>query len=252
MKKKILSAIILLAALSQVQAQDGSHSKKSATNIDGKNMVELNVLALPLKNFSVNYHRQIARKITVGITLRAMPNGALPFEKSFRKAIKDSTAKRQLDNFKVSSYAFIPEIRFYLGKKGAFHGFYIALFGNIGHYSVRLPYSYSDNGADETLQMTGNINTITGGFMLGTQWNLSKSFYIDLHFIGPNVGSASGSISGNGSLSSSEQTSLKKSLDDINIPFVKTSNTVTPNGATLKLSGPWVGIRSGVCIGFRF
>ncbi len=254
MKKLIFSVLILFSTLPIVKAQSDTvsaddNSQKASVH---KNMVEINLFALPLKNFSLNYQRQITRKTTVGLTARLMPDGLLPFEKSFRSSIKDSTAKAQIDNFKVGNYAVMPEIRFYFSRKGAFHGFYVSLFASFAHYSASLPYNYTDSNVNKTIQLNGSVNSITGGFMLGAQWNIGKSVYLDLHIIGPNYGSSSGSISGHTTLSASEQSALKSSLDGLNIPIVKTSSTVDANGAKLSFSGPWAGIRSGLCIGFRF
>lgn len=254
MKKIFLSALLLVCGFQAIQAQNDTTiaSSKSNDGIPHKNMVELNLFALPIRNFSVNYQHQITRKTTVGVTARLMPDGLLPFEKSIRGSIQDSTAKSQLDQFKVGNFAVMPEIRFYLGHKGAFHGFYVALFASIAHYNASLPYNYTDSNVSKTIQLSGNVNSISGGFMLGAQWNLGKVVYLDLHLIGPNFGSASGSISGQTTLSSSEQSALKSSLDGLNLPIVKTSSTVNANGAKLSFSGPWAGIRSGLCLGFRF
>ena len=254
MKKIILSAVVFFSAMQILQAQNDTMAapRNSSPAITKKNMVEINLLALPLKNFSLNYQRQITRKTTVGLTARLMPNGTLPYEKSFRNSISDSATKAQFDQLKVGNYAVMPEIRFYLSRKGAFHGFYIALFGSIAHYSADLPYSYTDSNVNKSIQLSGSINSITGGFMLGASWNLGKFIYLDLHLVGPNFGSATGSISGKTPLSPSEQSSLKSSLDGLNIPLVKSSSTVDANGAKLSLSGPWAGIRSGLCIGVRF
>ncbi len=176
----------------------------------------------------------------------------IPFENTIKSNISDSTTKSQLDNFRVGNFAIMPEIRFYFSRKGAYHGFYIAPFASYAHYTGSLPYNYTDNNVDKSFQMSGSINSFTGGLLFGAQWNLGKMVFIDLHFLGPNYGSCNGSISGKGSLSSDEQSSLKSSLDELDVPLAKTSNTVDANGATLNFSGPWAGIRSGLCIGVKF
>jgi hypothetical protein len=254
MKRIILTAILFLMATALLKAQTDSTNtvKKPAPLTIKKNLVKINLFALGLRNISLQYERQITRKTTIGLTLREMPNGLLPFEKSFRNSISDSSTKSQLDNFKVGNFAIIPEIRFYFSRRGAFHGFYIAPFASYAHYTANLPYQYTDNGEDKSIQLAGSVNCITGGLMFGAQWSLGKVVYLDLHIIGPNFGSCNGSINGSTSLSPDEQSALKSSLDDLNVPLVTTSSTVDANGATLKFSGPWAGIRSGLCIGVRF
>ena len=245
-----LIAIILTAPL---QAQDESATnKKIEEPVNQKNLVKLNLFALALKNITVQYERVISKKSTVALNLRLMPKSGLPFKSSFRDAIDDPNTKKQIDDFKTGNFAFMPEIRFYLGRKGAYHGFYIAPFFSYAHYTAELPYIYNDNGTDKTILLSGSVNTITGGLMFGTQWKIGKAIYLDWWIFGPHYGSSNGSISGTQSLSPSEQTSLKADLDNFDVPLVKTTNTVDANGATLNFKGPWAGIRSGLCIGIGF
>ena len=247
----ILIAIVSMAPF--LHAQDTTSMTKIITKpVHHNNIVKVNLLALGLKTITIQYERVIGRKTTLAVGLRMMPKGNLPFEHNFRSAVKDSTTQNQLDNFKTSNFAIMPEIRFYLSRKGAYHGFYIAPFISYSHYTASLPYNYTDNGADETIPLSGSTNTISGGLMFGAQWKIGKTLYLDWWIFGPNYGSSKGSLSGTQSLSASEQTSLKSSIDGLNVPLVKTTSTVSANGAILNFNGPWAGIRSGLCIGFRF
>jgi Protein of unknown function (DUF3575) len=255
MKKFIFFFAIFSTSISIVNAQVDSTSvnKNNKVQTNQQNFLEISLTSLPLRNFNLDYQRRITRKTSVGLVARLMPNGPIPFEQTIRSNISDSTTKSQINNVRVGDFAIMPEIRFYFGHRGAFHGFYLALFGNLGHYSISLPYNYTDsNNVNQTIQMSGKMNTITGGFMLGAQWSIGKVVSIDLHILGPNYGSAKGSISGTGSLSSSDQSSLQSSLNDLKIPLVTTTSTVNANGAKLNFSGPWAGIRSGISVGVRF
>ena len=249
MKKIILFLVVIIAAAPLLHAQDND---KMEPQVNQKNLVKLNLLAFTFKSITVQYEREITRKTTVGLTLRAMPNSSLPFRSSIKKLINDPNTESQVDNFKTSNFAFMPEIRFYLGRKGAYHGFYIAPFFSYAHYTGNLPYTYTDSGVNKTIPLSGGNNTITGGLMFGAQWQLGKSFYLDWWMLGPHYGSSNGSISGKKSLSSSEQYALKSALDGISIPLLTTTNSVDANGATVYFKGPWAGVRSGLCIGFRF
>jgi hypothetical protein len=247
MKFYLLMGGLLLSCSLAVQAQEDS-----AMTAAKKNLIKLNLFALPLKNFTVQYERAIAKKTTLALNVRVMPQSTLPFKNSFRDAISDQNTKDQVDNFKTGNFALMPELRFYLSKRGAFHGFYIAPFFSYAHYTADLPYNYDDNGVNKTIPLSGNINTISGGLMFGAQWSLSKTVYLDWWIFGPHYGSCNGSISGQKSLSSSEQASLKSDLDNLDIPLAKISSTVNANGATVNFSGPWAGIRSGLALGIRF
>jgi len=253
MKKIILFLAAVLLTTTFLQAQDESATnKKDEQTVSQKNLVKLNLFALGLKNITVQYERVISRKSTIGLTFRVMPKSGLPFKSAFTNAIKDSITTSQIDNFKIGNFAIMPEIRFYLGHKGAYHGFYIAPFVSYAHYTAELPYSYNDNGTNKTIPLSGSVNSISGGLMFGAQWKIGKAVYLDWWMFGPHYGSSNGSISGKQSLSPSEQTNLKSSLDGLSIPIVKTTNTVDANGATLSFTGPWAGIRSGFCIGIGF
>lgn len=251
MKKIILLLAVLLVTTELINAQDDNITKKTEA-AGHKNMVKINLFALALKNITLQYEREISKKTTVAIDVRMMPKSGLPFESSFRNAISDQTTKDQLDDFKTGNFALMPQIRFYLGHKGVYHGFYIAPFFSYAHYTANLPYNYTDSGVNKTIPLGGSVNTITGGIMFGAQWKLGKSIHLDWWIFGPHYGSSNGSISGKKFLSSSEQSALKSDLDGLDIPIVKTTNSVDANGATVNFSGPWAGVRAGLCIGFRF
>lgn len=249
MKKIFLTGIVILF-LAQILFAQQNFSSTTTKNID-RNEIKVNLFAFAFKSVSIQYERQISRKTTVTVTFRTMPKSTLPFKNMFKSAISDTSTANQLDNFKTGNVAIMPSIRFYVGHKGAYHGFYIAPFLSYAHYTGSLPYKYYD-GDYKTIPLSGSMNSFTGGFMLGAQWNLSKSVYLDWWILGPQYGISKGSASGKQSLSPSEQDALKYELDNLDIPLTKTTNTVDANGATVFFSGPWAGIRSGLSIGIRF
>ncbi|MGN6801102.1 MAG: DUF3575 domain-containing protein [Ginsengibacter sp.] len=251
MKKIQLLLLGAFMAGSSLFAQQTSFSATTNTSVKKENEIKLNLMALALKSVSIEYERQIAPKKTFTFTFRTMPKSTLPFKNSFKNSISDSSTSNQLDNFKTGNIALMPSIRFYLSRRGAFHGFYIAPFVEYGHYSADLPYKYYD-GEYKTIPLSGSVNTFTGGIMFGAQWSLSSSVSLDWWIFGPHYGSSKGSVSGRQSLSQSEQDALKSELDNLDIPLTKTTNTVDANGAVVNFSGPWGGIRSGLCLGIKF
>lgn len=248
--KKILVLLLLSVITSLSFAQIPAVSPNN--NFESRQSeVKINLFAFAFKSISVQYERQISRKTTIGLTFRVMPESRLPFKRGFKNLIGDTATANQLDNFKTGNVSITPSIRFYLSHKGAFHGFYIAPFLSYAHYTADLPYKYYD-GDYKTIPLSGSMNTYTGGFLLGAQWNLSSSVYLDWWILGPHYGISKGIASGTKSLSPTEQDALKFELDNLDIPLTKTTNTVDENGATIDFSGPWAGIRSGLCIGIRF
>ncbi len=247
--KRSLLFIFLFSFAGSLFAQDTLTDNAGGK---GKNIVKLNLLALSLKNFSVQYERAIAKKISAGATLRFMPFGSLPFRSTIKATADDEEFETQLEKAQFGNFAFMPEVRFYLGKKGVFRGFYIAPFLSIAQYKTKVDFVYDDNGIDKEIPMSGKINTITGGLMLGAQWKLSKKLYLDWWILGPNAGSSKGDISGKIALSLSEQQSLEEELDDLDLPLTNFKYNVSSSGAEIRVKGPWGGVRSGLCLGFNF
>lgn len=215
------------------------------------NIIKINLSAMVFKNFSFQYERKILRRTTIGVNVHYMPFSKLPFLNSIEKAIDDPDVP--VDKIRLGSTGVTPEIRFYVGKKGAFHGFYIAPYANYTNYKTDLPIDY----ATKTGIFNGNIKTITGGILFGAQWNLSKSVYLDWWIIGPAYGSGKGNLDLNTSLTVIEQADLRDEIENLkaDAPFDKIidSYTVDGNGAKIQVNGPWAGLRGlGINIGIRF
>lgn len=248
MRKYIAVAVLCMLSL-HLSAQQ---IKEVPAESERKNLLKMNLLALTMKNFSFQYERAIAPKISAGATIRFMPFGSLPFKSTVKSTIDDETFEAQLEEAEIGNFAFMPEVRFYVGKKGVFRGFYIAPFANIARYKMEVNFVYDDNGVDKNIPMSGKVNTITGGVMFGAQWKLSRQWYLDWWILGPNFGSSKGDISGRISLTPSEQQSLEEELEELDLPLTNFKYTVDGNGADIRVKGPWGGVRSGLCIGFNF
>ena len=249
MKKTILAAVFLFAAqLGMAQEQPLEDQKPQVEN---KNMVKLNLLALTAGNISLQYERLITPKTTVGATVNMMPSKGLPFSSSVESFVDDQTTSAQLKQISISSFSVTPEIRFYLGKEG-YKGFYIAPFVRYGKYNVDLPVNYDYEGKEENIMVDGTVKAFSGGFAIGAQWRVYKDFYLDWMIMGPHFGSAKGTLEGKRSLNQSEQDAIRKSLSDLDIPVVDFEYEVNDSGAKAKLDGPWAGIRASIGIGYRF
>lgn len=250
--KKI--TLLLLAAIftSTLFAQEPEKKEVKKDEPVLKNVVKLNLPALALKNISIQYERAIAKKITLAGTVRFMPKGSIPLKSIFTDLADDPDTERQLNNLNVGNYAFMPEVRFYLSKKGAFRGFYLAPFASIARYNADLLYEYDDAGLTKTIPLTGGITTFTGGLMIGAQFKLSKRMYFDWWILGPNYGTSNGDLSGKQTMDASEQQSLRDELADLDIPLTKFTYQVDGTGATINFKGPWAGIRAGLNLGIRF
>lgn len=253
--KKLLLSIFAVVCLFTANANT-SDSRDSLKKSDGKNLFKVNLTALPLKTYSVVYERAIGKKTSLGLGFRYYPEDKLPFLDKIESAIDDEDTNKQLRNFKMSNYAITPEIKFYFGKD-VFRGFYVAPFARYAVYSGSLPFEFEGETTEQTIQLNGDIKTITGGLLFGAQWKLSKRIYLDWFILGPHYGSSKGSITGpTDQLSVEDRNHLRDELQDAfqdaDIPLVDITTEVNDQKASVNFTGPWAGIRAGISLGIRF
>lgn len=241
-------ALLLLVATQNISAQE---IKKDTAQKINKNLVKINLIG-----FSINgqYERILSKRISVSLSYRLLPSGKFLFRGLI--PVPDQQTRQELNNLNIANSAITPEVRFYLGKKGYGQGFYLSPFFRSAKFDgngIGIDFTL-DNGQPATFNMEGDIKSNTFGLLLGAQWKLGKRFWLDWQIIGPHYGRAKGNIIGNStlSLSATEQTSLANALRDIDIPLTNETVTVKANQAVLSLSGPWAGIRTGICLGFSF
>lgn len=242
MKRIHLSLLLMLAISLNVRSQD----------FKGKNMFKVNLSSFALGGFHLQYERQIARKITVALGYGSIPTSTIPFKSFIEKQINDPSIN--VADFRLGTSVITPEIRFYTGKKGAFHGLYFAPYARIGSYNIAGPIKYSSTATGQrTAIFDGKINTVTGGLLIGSNFSLSKRLYLDWWISGASIGGATGNLSTITQLTTEEQTSIKRALDNVDIPFTKIQSQVNSNGAVVTTNGTMVGIRGlGINFGFRF
>lgn len=245
MKKTFTKGLTFAIILGLFTVQGFAQIQKTAAPDTGKNLIKLNFASLALKTFSVQYERAVYKKVSVGLGVRIMPKGSLPFSSSF-DSIDD-----QLGSLELGNVAITPEIKFYMGK-GVFKGFYVAPFLRYTNYNASINYEFESGNTPEIMPLSGKINTFTGGVLLGAQWRIANKIYFDWSIFGPQYGFSSGELKGVRTLNAQEQQDLSDELNDIDLPVGKVKSTVTANGATVKFDGPWAGIRANLGIGYRF
>ncbi|WP_185211883.1 DUF3575 domain-containing protein [Sphingobacterium mizutaii] len=216
-----------------------------------QNTVKFNLLPLVGKTFAFEYERMVAPKMSVNASIGFRGKSSLPFKKTIEELIEDEnfTNDATLDHF-----TFSPEFRFYTSKNGdGGRGFYVGPFFKYGKYNITTNYPYeTDQGTTETVPLKGGIGTWGFGFVIGSQFKLAKSVFMDLRILGPHYGGASGTISGKMDLSPQEQQYLREELENLQNDVVDIETTVDAQGASLKAKSPWGGIRAGISIGYRF
>ncbi len=222
------------------------------------NYFKVNLTSLLLKTYSFQYERVLSKRISIAASYRTMPATQIPFKNIILKQIDvtDQETKDAIEKLRLSNIGFTPEIRFYLGKKGYGRGFYLAPFYRYAKFKIQnLQLDYQNNaGQDGIIDLSGNFTSNTGGLLMGAQWALGKSICLDWWILGPHYGQGTGILAGVSSkqLSQSEQDDIRQQLEDIDIPLTEKTINVNANGASLKLDGPWGGIRAGLSLGIRF
>ena len=133
MVRKLAWFLLIFFLIKPVFAQPGADSLN--------NIIKLNLSALVVRNFSVQYERKVAPKIAVAIAFHILPFGKLPFSGTLSDMVDVNNVAFNKAN--IGSFGIIPEVRFYPGKKGALRGFYVGPFINYSHYKTSLPIDYN-------------------------------------------------------------------------------------------------------------
>lgn len=222
-----------------------------------QNFIKLNLTAIAFKNYSIQYERVLNKAISVAVSFRTMPATTLPFKSLILDAVGDNAdTKKVIEDFRLSNFAFTPEVRFYPGKKGYGRGFYIAPFYRYASFSTNsLTFDFQNTaGVQSSINLSGKLNANTAGLLFGAQWALGKHMCLDWWILGPHYGAGTGDFTGVASkpLTPDEQNDLRRELENLEIPLTNKTVAVDANGASLKLSGPWGGVRSGISLGVRF
>jgi len=254
-----ISSLLLVALLFALPtlAQDDEEDQP------GKNIIKTNLAGLALRNYNLTYERMLTRKTSFNLGFRTMPSGPVLFKDRILSSIEDAgntgsvDARNEVESIRMSNFAITPEIRFYAGKKGYGHGFYFSLFYRYARHEVgNISVDYQNNaGATRTATLTGSLTSNTAGFMLGSQWVISNRVALDWWIIGPHFGAGKGTLSGRNSapISTDDQNSLRTEIENVleAVPFVKNVIDVNALGANVSLTGPWAGVRGGLCLGIR-
>lgn len=91
--RKLFLCILLCISSRLIYAQENVKANYGS-GVSGKNLLKINLLSLPLGNFSFEYERVVANKITVGMGYRFMPKSGIPLKSTISNLIDDPVPKR--------------------------------------------------------------------------------------------------------------------------------------------------------------
>jgi hypothetical protein len=265
MKKISLSFIILLfignpASFGQMTdttaLADSVIVTKPKVKKPARNFIKVNLMNLALRNYSFQYERALSKRFSVALGYRLMPTGGIPLWSTIETMvdITDKDVKDALTKVQVTNTAITPELRLYVGRKGYGRGFYLAPFYRYSVYeTASLPIKVDNN--TRSVNLSGKLTTHTFGLQLGAQWMLSKRISLDWWIIGPQFGTHKSEFAGvqDTDFTQSEKDDIEQFFKDVSFPNLNlTSPPPTNNSISVSTTGPWAGIRTGLCIGVRF
>lgn len=230
------------------------------------NTLKVHATALAFRNYGLQYERSISAKKSILISFRAMTKGQLPLLGLAKSYIEDEQTFDDLRQIQVNGYAITPEFRFYLNRNEVPNtGFYLAPFVSYNLYQLSLndfrftvSESVPDGGAlysvDKFADVNGRVSGTTGGLLIGMQWNLGNSLYLDWSMLGLSYGVSNGELHARSreNLDREAQTALQQRLDTFLLKGFSLDTEVHSTGANADINGPWANLRMGLSIGFRF
>lgn len=250
----LLPVVLFVATLSHAQDTEASPKLR-------KNIFKTNLSSVALDHYSFQYERVTNKKQSLGIGFGFSPEVDLPFKETLSDKFGDNEdAARAIETTLFSKVTVTPEYRFYVGKKDAPQGFYIATFARYLHMSISQDYTFTPKSGNlHRAHMTGKIDGIGGGVMLGAQWLLGKQqrISIDWWIAGPFFGTMDGDFHGTDpdmdELDADDRADLKSDIEGVDIPLWDVEATIGDYTIDAKLKGAFYGARVfGICLGFRF
>lgn len=259
MKKFYFTSLFLTCAALTLGFLKPVHAQEEYSS----NVVKVNLTSMAFRNFQVQYERMVTPKISIALSGRLMPEGKIPLLKIAESYIDDPVSFRHLNNMEISGKSIQPEVRFYLGKNEGPRGFYVAPYVTWSNYPVKykdfeitLEQEFQGQVYQETkkFDIKGDISGVSGGILLGSQWNLGKLVTLDWWIIGASYGSSNGNLNTEfgETLAPEWQSEVEQRLQEIDIPKFDMDITVNDRGASSTLTGPWANLRMGLSLGIRF
>jgi hypothetical protein len=246
----LLAAAILLVHLPALSQRTPVEESKTG----GKTILKYNVAGLLLKSHNFQLERVLARKQSLAVSVGFTSNASLPFKDFLLDRYDgDPQGIDIIESFSFNRLSVTPEYRFYLGRRGAPSGFYLAPFLRYTRFDSeqRISLIDSDNST-HNVDFKGTLKGYGGGVMMGSQWSLGRSIVLDLWIIGPFYGKMTGDFTGVDSQPIKDPVGFEDDIENLDLGPWTLDATVSGQRADVKLNGPFAGMRAGLCLGFRF
>jgi hypothetical protein len=248
MIKKIVTVAIAFGMLSvNANAQRYSDSDIPKSN------VKLNLYSLIQKTVSLQYEYILGAKTSVALGLRFQPNKNIPG--ALLSDPSSTVTAGEFTSAKYGGYAITPEFRYYLSKQAG-KGFYLAPFARYEAFTMKSNVYLKDGDPLSITGFNGKLGGMGFGLLAGAQFSLSDRISIDWWIAGPYIKAHKLSLSA----TSADFGLTQTDLDDFNNSFSTVDNvilsgftgTATNQKIEISAKSQFPGIRTGLCVGFRF
>ncbi|REJ85196.1 MAG: DUF3575 domain-containing protein [Bacteroidetes bacterium] len=252
-RKKLYIFVLLASGFIYVNAQP------VANMVVGANIIKTNLTGAAFSHYGLQYERVTGPNQSFAAGFSITPEIELPFKQSLLDAYGDnSDARTAIESMKFTKFTFTPEYRFYVSKKGAPKGFYIATFARYTNMSIQNTYEFTPNsGKKHYLELDGHFKGYGAGALFGIQYLLGNRWTIDWWIAGPFIGILDSKFDGidrdtEDILTAQDEIDLENDIEDLDIPLWTIDAEIQNMKGTVELSGPFYGMRiMGLSIGFR-
>ncbi len=265
--KKLLLGVALWATFGAAMAQTNEANQRFTPNhgalLDGRTMVKTNLMGYALGSYSISLERILTKNLSVQVGFSKRPEKSVGFG-------LDKISK-EFEDSKLGSQSFSVDLRWYLSRTGYGHGFYLQPYFRHENHSVKgLEFGSSSSDAlvkdAHSYSVSGSLKSNSVGLSVGAQWLIGKkkNILIDWTILGVHYG-WSGKTELIGTYKGELKEEALKAKEDYkkdvenfisDLPFVKgqVNFDESKDGLTIKtqLTHPYVFLRGGLSVGFRF
>jgi hypothetical protein len=222
------------------------------------NTVKLNFFSLAAKELSLQYERTLSDHMGVAVQVGYMFPINIPGKFFTDTGIAGSEGQnfQPLSGKFTGGFQVTPEFRYYFKGEGN-KGFYIAPYIRWASYGMSMNAVYRKDSASpyRSYEWKGNYSLLHGGLMIGSQHHIGNHFTLDWWIIGVGAGKSKITMKATGDFSDLSQNEFQSDINDNlkNMPLIKdVSASLTPTEANLSIGLLGVGLRTGLCLGYRF
>jgi hypothetical protein len=255
MKKRFYYILFIFIACHILPQKVNGQKYSNGWNSGNERIFKFNLTNLLLKNIGVQMEHQISSQKSLLLGISGSPMGTIPFKNTIMSKFNGSEFWEET-NYKTLEIT--PEIRFYLSKRGNLQGLYLAPYLRYNYLKGDIldgifNFGATSNIAPIPIDIKLNFRGVSAGLMIGSQWKLNQSFYLDWWIAGAGLGSGNGTVSFISEMKSKQQEAFKEIFENSSdIPYYKYYVNASNNLGRLEIVGPWASIRGGLAIGFRF